>query len=113
MEWISTKEVSPTVMTLTGKCKIDFNEWYKKKQYDRLILGWIELPPSMQWGVYVDFFDSRRILISTSALTLSETYIFDIGINRNVEYWGDNFKTMNEARTAAIEKANEIYNYPI
>ena len=108
------------IMTLTGKCKTDFEEWYLSQDYSKQcqyeygqrkalnIFNAMMLP--FRWGVYADFFDSKRILVSISGLTLSETYIFDIGININVEYWGDNFKTMNDARTAAIEKANEIYN---
>jgi len=58
-----------------------------------------------RYGVYVDFFDSVEIRISMNQF--------------NKEYWFDIdpqaedcecLKTRTEARIAAIEKANEIYN---
>ena len=85
-------------MKLTGKCKEEFEEWL---QY----LTWEQYPISMQYGVYVDFFDSVGIRISMNQF--------------NKEYWFDIYpqaedceclKTRTEARIAAIEKANEIYN---
>ena len=98
-------------MKLTGKCKEDFEKWIKadilsEHRYSELITnGFSQFPESMQYGVYVDFFDSVGIRISTNQF--------------NKEYWFDIdpqaedcecLKTRPEARAAAIEKANEIKN---
>jgi hypothetical protein len=107
-------------MELTGKCKQDFQNWYfnqeifddyyityvpKKGMLDEFkCIDFKELPKSMQYGVYVDFFDSVGIRISMNQF--NKEYWYDI------ELTGDDstcLKTRREARTAAIEKANEIY----
>jgi len=51
-------------MRLTGKCEIDFKKWRIAKK-DSHLKDWFfeELMPSMQYGVYVDFFDSVGIRI--------------------------------------------------
>jgi len=98
-------------MMLTGKCKVDFEKWRISKKDSYLKHCFFEeLMPSMQYGVFVDFFDTKGILISVAGLTLSKTYIFEIGIDKNVEYFGDCFKSLSEARTAVIKKANLLYN---
>lgn len=113
-------------MELTGQCRVAFEGWYKdniqtieftidedgnKEQYKIWVNQLHEHPNSMKYGVYVDFFDS-------------------VGISVDVEYLGDGlfgmiwtttdhklpcgrthgFDSRPEARTAAIQKANEIYN---
>jgi len=100
-------------MKLTGKCKEDFEKWYLKyiilnseKLISNTDVNYFNLlTESMQYGVYVDFFDSVGIRISMNQF--------------NKEYWFDIdpqaedcecLKTRTEARTAAIEKTNEIYN---
>ena len=104
-------------MILTGKCKEGFEKWLigNPYDYDEPILyqempDFYNLPKSFQYGVFVDFFDTKGILISVAGLTLSKTYIFEIGIDKNVEYFGDCFKSLSEARTAVIKKANLLYN---
>jgi hypothetical protein len=110
-------------MELTGKCKEEFEKWVKTKNYsichdvcerqmNIVPLGDMieQLAESMQYGVYVDFFDSVGSYISVSGLVLSKTYICDISVISNVEHYYDGFSTRPEARTKAIEKANEIYN---
>tara|TARA_R110000850_G_scaffold90138_6_gene192393 strand:+ start:7212 stop:7475 length:264 start_codon:yes stop_codon:yes gene_type:complete len=81
-------------MKLTGKCREDFEKWFtdndNHKGFDaeqialdrkyRLKLFY-QLYPSMQYGVYEDFFRSVKKL-----------------------------KSISGARVAAIEKENEIYN---
>jgi len=106
-------------MELTGKAKEDFDKWLNT--IPRNIIenvgntqlcmtfpyNFSQLSESMQYGVYVDFFDSVG----------SEVYItnglFDIEIRQNRTLidrsWGE-VATRHEARTKAIEKANEIYN---
>ena len=109
-------------MELTGKCKEEFEEWlvcgngsinFEKYYNDRHgsdnpYTWFTDLPQSMQYGVYVDFFDSvedvteNRILSKVSRGF--KCYYTELRGNMIV------FKTRPEARTAAIEKANEIYN---
>jgi len=100
-------------MELTGKCKEDFENAISYtlvqsgmiKQVDEFYM----FPSSMQYGVYVDFFDSVGIYISIEPY---QDYDSDI------QFWCFNIKgfniielnTRNEARTEAIKKANEIYN---
>jgi hypothetical protein len=104
-------------MELTGKCKEIFENWYLKDapQDDNYYLdfrlrSFYSKEKSMKYGVYVDFFDSVGSHVSVSGLVLSKTYICDISVISNVEHYYDGFPTRLEARTAAIEKANEIYN---
>jgi len=119
-------------MKLTGKCKEEFEKWYiihyedqyedcgntpeEQRGYVELkgfpdgVLwcnGFYDLPPSMQYGVYVDFFDSVGIYICI--------YFGDVG-GYEVHIYAKGYKNIGtyerrqEARTKAIEKANEIYN---
>ena len=103
-------------MTLTGQCSKDFNEWYlsqdfsKQGQYEygqRKALNMFNammLP--FRWGVYVDFFDSVGLRIGVSPVFENDFWVY-----LNDEEINDiDFKTRPEARTAAIKKANEIYN---
>jgi len=104
-------------MELTEKCKEDFEAWYLKTI--EIKIGNIELlsktvkfyllPPSMQYGVYVDFFDSVGIYIEASHLNTTGKY--GVGISDKDGYLLTiKTETRHEARQKAIEKANEIYN---
>ena len=101
-------------MKLQGKAKEDFEKWYSEnrptieftinedgetEEYKIWINQFYEHPNSMKYGVFVDFFRER--------LKFSEFYIF-MGVY--LKMINDPTFTPNEARTAAIEKANEIYN---
>lgn len=106
-------------MKLTGKCKEDFDKWLNLPaltgdvHHFKVIIGvnkFKDLTDSMKYGVYVDFFDLKGIYISTGGLVLSKTYISELSIKENIEFSFDGFKTRQEARIAAIEKANELYN---
>jgi hypothetical protein len=104
-------------MELTGKCKEDFEKWYNNPLVEhvglrRLPQWFYTLTESMQYGVYVDFFDSVGIFCEDRRYT-------DINMAWVVKYpnfkgMQDRFdgltKTRQEARSKAIEKANEIYN---
>lgn len=114
-------------MKLTGKCKEDFEKWLiDNDQYggvvvfsDRQVLSeedyvvlLYDMHESMQYGVYVDFFDSVGIFCEDRRYT-------DINMAWVVKYPNfngiqDRFdgltKTRQESRQAAIEKANELYN---
>jgi hypothetical protein len=94
-------------MKLTGNCKEDFKNYLLNdlRDFSYKYNYFINLQDSMQYGVYVDFFDSVGIRISMNQF--NKEYWYDI------ELTGDDstcLKTRREARTEAIEKANEIYN---
>ena len=109
-------------MALTGKCKEDFMDWYLDYELDNESIDtipyskFIELPHSMQYGVYVDFFDSVGIEIEISRENdlVAECIVdweYMIGNNtKNICISKDTYLTRSIARTKAIEKANEIYN---
>ena len=109
-------------MELTGKCKEEFEKW----QHD---CNWFEdfniynenyrnieifytLIQSMQYGVYVDFFDSVGIYINSGknlSNSIGDKYNYIIQCNSKVTY-EECFLDTNEARTVAIEKANKLHN---
>ena len=106
-------------MRLTGKCKEDFEKWYVDYKnwieytvneegetdiYKIDIKEFFEHKDSMQYGVFVDFFDSEDIRINIhSEIDYIQTYVNDNDL-------GNHFQFIKEARTEAIKKANEIYN---
>jgi hypothetical protein len=121
---------------LTDKTKEHFEKWYLGKYKYEFSLKYMEVcnggkyifdprimllvfecsPFSMQIGVYEDFFDS--VGMKTSIEFDGYSYYFDIFLNIN-ETWHtslgvhgmkENYTTRTEARIAAIEKANSIYN---
>ena len=102
-------------MKLTWKCKNEFEKWYipylrkQRPDYDRfddgrLIRKFYRMTESMQQGVYVDFFDSVDIQLCAGkfgySVTTREEHV-------NQKY---NINTYNKSRTAAVEKADEIFN---
>jgi hypothetical protein len=106
-------------MKLTGKCKEAFEKWfikYRKENALRLVVkDFYLLPPSMQYGVYVDFFDSVGIWISDSfsnghIIGSKRGYFCSIFNGRDVTEYTETVSTRHEARTKAIEKADELYN---
>jgi hypothetical protein len=105
-------------MRLTEKCKEEFQKWYLSTFWktekagqgvaiiDKGVVGlnrFYYLPESMQIGVYEDYFDSVGVLVPSISNGWECFYTTDRG---NMQQ----FKTRKEARTAAIEKANEIRN---
>jgi len=108
-------------MRLTGKAEKDFFEWYRNTDFKSRNQPGLALfynyCDSMQFGVYVDFFDSVGIIIELQVhvtpsmqgrrfecirpVILSNGKFCDVGAS---------FGTRERARTAAIKKANEIYN---
>lgn len=102
-------------MKLIGKCKEDFEKWFRTNVplVDISIFNHRTTPFSMQYGVYVDFFDSVGIYIDIKS-TPSSNLPYDSNIKdiRNsllvTEY--NYTKTRQETRKKAVEKANEIYN---
>lgn len=127
-------------MKLTGKAKELFEAWMPDHCIDTWIgknphtgttsinLGYYEyfyrLSPSMQYGVYVDFFKSVNIYIYIEVYLGGGAPVeFPKIVWRNKDwidcYWevllddGTHYPfdaETNEARTAAIKQANEIFN---
>lgn len=109
-------------MELTGKCKEDFEKWYEQSEYRKYFqltgvmsdtpFVFYKVPTSMQFGVYVDFFDSVGIWCDIQPAYNEigvESFIFNI-VNGGEIYNDDENYQRHEAQTKAIEKANEIYN---
>lgn len=110
-------------MKLTGKAKEDFKEWFNnlpmQKSIDKMrLVAFYTLPPSMQYGVYVDWFDSVGLSIRVGIHydDFEDEYIgFHPIIFKPTDFyqlsWSlDLERTRAEARTKAIEKATETYN---
>lgn len=98
---------------LTGQCKLDFEKWsttfWKDEQEDNykdhMLNEFYQKNMSMKFGVYQDFFDSVGIYVDTCKSAAETGYQVCCD---NLYHYG--YKTHNEARTAAINKANELYN---
>lgn len=119
---------------LTEKCKDAFEKWYSalytknlkilldfKKPLSESLLNddvrygnkclsdFMKLPFSMQYSVYVDFFDNVGIYLGSEPLyDMSGT--FRMTINESNSIQGIQCSTRQKARTEAIKKANEIFN---
>jgi len=109
-------------MQLTGKCKEGFETWYKKTYHPTIKnnknifkLMWLvfySLSESNKYGVYVDYFDSVGLNI-TLTVEFDFGYIISEDKYQEIEEVKKWFDTRPLARTAAIEKANEIRNESI
>ena len=96
---------------LTGKCKEDFEKWFitsqlKGTKIDNFYMQYF----SMQYGVYVDFFDSVGIELYGGRWEVETHKGFSVLIFEEGHYDLVREETRHEARKKAIEKANEIYN---
>jgi len=100
-------------MELTGKAKEQFEEYFYslKDRYFNSVEMFYKASDSMKWGVYVDFFDSVGVYIEVGKGFDIQNYHFVID-DTIIYHECDLYKydTRQEARTAAIEKANEIVN---
>lgn len=106
-------------MVLTGKAKDSFKKYfisnydYDESRYlnlkpDMSILeGFFRMPLAMQYGVYVDWFDSVNIQISI-LLNEKEQFAYCIECPDYLEM--DGFSDRTDAREEAIVTANEVYN---
>jgi len=94
---------------LTEKCKIDFDEYFlDRHETIYLISEWFEsLDFSMQWGVYINFFDGAGINIGVQKNHLDT---FNNWVGHPVEGGMPSKETRQEAQISVIERANEIYN---
>ena len=114
-------------MTLTEECKQYFEDWYLSQDYSKQgqyeygqrkalnMFNAMMLP--FRWGVYVDFFDVNGIYINSGKNLSNQipdkyNYVIEVEIEvfSKKIYYEEYFNSLNDSRTAAIEKANEIYN---
>ena len=122
-------------MKLTGKCKEDFEKYLDNNKECNKRIDIIDnsdyygfgcgyngcetdvttndvfekLPQSMQYGVYVDFFETNKLYVYIKQFEdLYSIYIDWLGHHILTDYIHES--TLQEARTKAIVKANEIYN---
>ncbi len=105
-----------------GRFEKDFEAWLVKNEICVIIFSDGEYtvlfdhnPLSMQWGVYVDFFDENGIYITDGSgrFTLSDRYYYwALEVHGERGQMEDNTTSKNrqEARKTALEKAIEIYN---
>ncbi len=118
-------------MELTGKCKEAFEKWLRdlhldsdkrRIDTDRTIddgityapyyyENFVNLPESMQYGVYVDFFEANNIFIWVEHNEIARLWHYWISTKpMSNDINCQSIYTLHEARTAAIEKANELFN---
>jgi hypothetical protein len=118
-------------MELTGKCKEDFEKWLKENNKDLLKLSdpsiyfseifsmsalFKYLTESMQYGVLEDFFSSVGIDVNIIRTSTSKKIRYTYEIYKQEKILHPKFSVYDvrnykpEARDAAIEKANELYN---
>ncbi|MCG8235745.1 hypothetical protein [Tenacibaculum finnmarkense] len=117
-------------MKLTGKCKVDFEEWlcglnFQSDEHEMIVNTSCEgeivvfasdyfdvLPIAMQYGVMVDFFDSAGIEIGV-VKNRKGTFNSWCTTDNDWDVMSRALPTQNtrpEARIKAIEKSNEFYN---
>ena len=73
---------------------------------DNMFISWSELPFSMQWGIYLEFFDSVEIRIKVDPRYFVYHFFCYSITGKELSY--KSFDTRQEAQEAAIEKAFEI-----
>lgn len=104
---------------LTGKCKESCEKWLEETMYrdshplTKLCLNnFYVLPFSMKIGVFEDFFDSVGLSINIESIKFHEWYYYVCPLKKYGSYQiEDNRRSSRqEARQAAIKKANEIFN---
>lgn len=115
---IKEQEQNEFSLFFTGKCKEDFHKWFLLSDYkEKFSMGvkipvshsiletFYNLPFSMQYGVYVDFFDSVEVGIAIIPSNVKKDYELIIN-DSHIGY----YNPRNEARSEAIGMSNHIYN---
>jgi hypothetical protein len=95
-------------MKLTEKCKEDFEVFLFNKSI--WVYWFYTLSKSMQYGVYVDFFDWAGIIIRVEYNHRYKLYWFELNSGALSYDELNRWNYRETAREKAIEKANEIYN---
>jgi len=113
-------------MKLTDKCKIDFEKWLYNLKYsepakfNNYYNNFKDTPESMQYGVYVDFFDSVGIILDVQPVLNynHDNYtdvnywissVFQLNVS-DEDYNNGQFETRQKGRELTITEANKIYN---
>ena len=108
-------------MTLTGKAKETFEEWYVNNPTHYYWnpptrLEFEKLDVRCQWGVYQDWADSIEMLIEVTIVDDMNSWTYDVlckdimgGFVSFVKGIPE-FNNRQEARNAAIEKLNYLIN---
>lgn len=102
-------------MELTGKCATEFMYWYVKSMniHKLTLVQFRNMPDNVQWGVYVDFFDSVGLHIIIERMEVASDYKAFASVVINEETKTDSeFVSLSrqEVRKEAIIKACELYN---
>ena len=121
-------------MELTGKCKEEFEKWLLSNDINQEVLEidnmtyygsydvydlFYLLPDLMKYGVLVDYFDSVGLPITIGVYTIrineAKDWCFQIVGNKHSNQnklisFERFYNTRPKARTAAIEKADELRN---
>jgi hypothetical protein len=96
-----------------------FKEWLFNKniladfcvKYQISTVNFYDLPQSMQWGVYLEFFDEQGIFIEVSKVSLGlDVKVYRIKINSKYVTEITMYNTLAEAQEQAIKKAFELLN---
>ena len=119
-------------LELTGKCKESFEKWYTKDISDDFIVQvsrgelskentltpFYSLTGSMKYGVCVDYFDSVGLELVVHKF--KNKYVASVFVEQEplrsqlddeeIKCNKKGYNSRPEARTKAIEKANEIFN---
>ena len=106
-------------MELTGKCKKEFEKWIvineeiqDLKNVDSEMHHWLtykgfkNLPESMQYGVYIDFFDSVDVICEV-VHDHCKSKSWNVYLN---EDWIIDSLSRSEGRAVVIDKANDLFN---
>tara|TARA_R110000796_G_scaffold208302_1_gene324559 strand:- start:8 stop:319 length:312 start_codon:yes stop_codon:yes gene_type:complete len=98
-------------MELTEKCKEEFEKWWINfMDQEMSIHTFIQQHKSMQWGVYVDFFDSVGFNIVIEQLDYQSWYNYRITNLVLLQFKGTKLSCRPKTRLSAIDKANELHN---
>lgn len=90
---------------LTGKCWKLFTAWYATNYKHKGVehSSFLFLPFAMKYGVYVQFFESKRIYIGKDGTEIDTYWVCQYKESSEKQYLG-------LTQRLAIQKANEIIN---
>jgi len=103
-------------MKLTGKCKEDFLEWFKKSEkiklhkYEKVEIVFKIQNESYKNALIIEFFDSVGIKVLIDTLHFQNWFFYKIKNNINIIEDVIMYNSRIKATNEAIIKANEIYN---
>ena len=91
----------------------DFEKWLIDQPYMFRIkpIEWFynDIPFSMQWGFYLEYFDSRGVWLDSYVdEVLDLPFCYQVNQKEEVVFFKSGFITRQEAQKAAIKKAFEL-----